>query len=70
MIICPGIHEPELTESFISEWLNLGVDKQSAKLANILVFPGQGVLTLSAASYFAVFKRSLGESAKIANYIY
>ncbi|MBU7585344.1 MAG: hypothetical protein KAF91_21055 [Nostoc sp. TH1S01] len=40
IIICPGIHKPELTESFISECL-------SNNIAKTMVFPGQGVLSLS-----------------------
>lgn len=48
IIICPGIHEPALTESFIFGCLNLNFDKASAKKSvNILTFPGTGVLTLS-----------------------
>jgi hypothetical protein len=49
IIICPGIHAPELTQSFIRGWLNSGVDVPlSQKPLNILVFPGQGLLNLSA----------------------
>ncbi|BAY96886.1 hypothetical protein NIES37_08230 [Tolypothrix tenuis PCC 7101] len=58
IIICPGIHEPELTESFISGCFNLNCDRAALhprgdrKLAqnpahNILIFPEQGVLTVS-----------------------
>ncbi|BAY09788.1 hypothetical protein [Calothrix sp. NIES-2098] len=48
IIICPGIHEPELTESFISGCLNLNSDSSTTKEAvNILVYPEQGVLNLS-----------------------
>ena len=48
IIICPGIHEPALTESFI-----LGLLEQSAQgtiqnPVNILVFPGEGLSALSA----------------------
>jgi hypothetical protein len=39
IIICPGIHETELTESFISGW--------SQDRDNILVVPVEGVLALS-----------------------
>ncbi|AFY43335.1 hypothetical protein [Nostoc sp. PCC 7107] len=41
IIICPGIHEPEITDSFISDWL-------SQTTVKTMVFPGQGVLALSA----------------------
>lgn len=49
IIICPGIHDPELTQSFIAGWLNPVADGAMSQYAeNILVFPGQGLLTLSA----------------------
>ncbi|MBD2496881.1 hypothetical protein [Nostoc sp. FACHB-280] len=41
IILCPGIHEPELTENFISGCFSQKRDK-------IMVCPGQGVLALSA----------------------
>ncbi|MTJ08240.1 hypothetical protein [Anabaena sp. UHCC 0204] len=43
IIICPGIHEPELTVSFIQRCLN----KDHTKAVDILIYPGQGYLTLS-----------------------
>jgi len=43
IIICPGIHEPELTQSFIQGCLN----QSGKKPLDILVYPGQGYLTLS-----------------------
>ena len=43
IIICPGIHEPELTQSFIQGCLN----QDNAKAVDILIYPGQGYLTLS-----------------------
>jgi hypothetical protein len=52
IIICPGIHEPELTESFIKGLLELETDRViSTRILNsekILVFPEQGILVLSA----------------------
>ncbi|BAY23021.1 hypothetical protein NIES2100_27850 [Calothrix sp. NIES-2100] len=48
IIICPGIHEPELTESFIAGCLNLNSDSSSTQeKVNILVYPEPGVLSLS-----------------------
>ncbi|MBD1216190.1 MAG: hypothetical protein ACK4V0_15075 [Aphanizomenon sp.] len=44
IIICPGIHEPALTQSFIQGCLN----PTSQKSVDLLVFPGQSYLTLSA----------------------
>ncbi|MBE9006124.1 hypothetical protein IQ259_13950 [Fortiea sp. LEGE XX443] len=49
IIVCPGIHEPELTDSFISDWLDVGADSSSSQnIAKTMVFPGRGVLALSA----------------------
>lgn len=49
IIICPGIHEPELTESFRVGLLDLVSNSSvSQKPANILVYPGQDLLVLSA----------------------
>ncbi|MBN3910459.1 MAG: hypothetical protein HWQ35_29155 [Nostoc sp. NMS1] len=49
IIICPGIHEPELTESFKVGLLDMvsngDIDQNSA---NILIYPGKDVLVLSA----------------------
>jgi hypothetical protein len=48
IVICPGIHEPFLTESFIAGWLNLTANsfiEQNQK--NILIFSGEGLLALS-----------------------
>jgi hypothetical protein len=38
LIICPGIHEPELTENFLAGVLQLNI---SQKPQNILIFPTQ-----------------------------
>jgi hypothetical protein len=43
IIICPGIHEPELTEGFIQGCLNQG----GKKPVDTVIYPGQGYLTLS-----------------------
>ncbi|MEH2064402.1 MAG: hypothetical protein V7K50_19430 [Nostoc sp.] len=56
IIICPGIHEPELTESFRVGLLDLvshgaipAVSYANApNSANILIYPGKDVLVLSA----------------------
>ncbi len=49
IIICPGIHEPELTESFISGLLNLVSNgAMQSNSENILVYPGKDILVLSA----------------------
>ncbi|WP_427160655.1 hypothetical protein ACQFX9_03100 [Aliinostoc sp. HNIBRCY26] len=51
IIICPGIHEPKLTESFISGWLYADSEKKpdtSLPLEpDILVIPAEGIFTLS-----------------------
>ncbi len=49
IIICPGIHEPVLTESFISGCLARISERSIGKNTDkILIFPEQGYLTLSA----------------------
>ncbi|MFM7369723.1 MAG: hypothetical protein ACKO2Z_18435, partial [Sphaerospermopsis kisseleviana] len=48
IIICPGIHEIELTQSFVSSLFNPNVERGDQQLLNILVFPGEGIFTLSA----------------------
>ncbi|MHC5721845.1 MAG: hypothetical protein ACYTX0_59970, partial [Nostoc sp.] len=48
-MICPGIHQPDLSESFRVELLDLiSHSSVSQKPANILVYPGQDFLVLSA----------------------
>ncbi|QFS43863.1 hypothetical protein [Nostoc sphaeroides] len=50
IIICPGIHEPELTESFRVGLLDVVVRDSAIapNAANILVYPGKDFLVLSA----------------------
>jgi len=49
IIICPGIHEPDLTESFRVGLSDLVSNSSvSQKPANILVYPGKDLLVLSA----------------------
>ncbi|MBN3939612.1 MAG: hypothetical protein V7L21_01745 [Nostoc sp.] len=49
IIICSGIHEPELTESFRVGLLDLVSNSAIApNTANILIYPGKDVLVLSA----------------------
>jgi len=49
IIICPGIHQPDLSESFRVELSDLiSHSSVSQKPANILVYPGQDFLVLSA----------------------
>ncbi|MBD2771995.1 hypothetical protein [Iningainema tapete] len=48
IIIIPGIHEPELTQSFISGWLESASDSsKKQKPVDILVFPSSSFLPLS-----------------------
>jgi hypothetical protein len=47
IIICPGIHQPELTDCFVKELLYLDVERGDKRLVDILVFPEEGILTLS-----------------------
>jgi hypothetical protein len=48
IIICPGIHEPELTKNFISECLYPASDSLNTPIwGEILVYPGEGLLAVS-----------------------
>ncbi|WGV28752.1 hypothetical protein [Halotia branconii] len=62
IIICPGIHEPALTQSFISGWLDSS--SQSLMRQNIIVFPGQGLLTLSSLHILQFLRDRLGNKLK------
>ncbi|MBD2195231.1 MULTISPECIES: hypothetical protein [Calothrix] len=62
IIICPGMHERELTESFISGCLNLNSDSLTTnKSVNILVYPQQGVLTISPLHILQFLHNCLGD---------
>ncbi|MFH7029971.1 MAG: hypothetical protein ACHBN1_32550 [Heteroscytonema crispum UTEX LB 1556] len=48
VIICPGIHEPALTESFVSALLELNSDNSRRLTSvNLLKYPAEGFLALS-----------------------
>ncbi|MEH1853201.1 MAG: hypothetical protein V7L11_16375 [Nostoc sp.] len=72
IIICPGIHEPELTESFRVELLDLvshgaipAVSYANApNYANILICPGKDVLVLSALHILQFLRDRLTNSPK------
>ncbi|PHM05898.1 hypothetical protein [Nostoc sp. 'Peltigera malacea cyanobiont' DB3992] len=65
IIICPGIHDPDLTESFRSKLLDLVYDSAIASnSANILIFPGKDFLVLSAFHILQFLRVSLGNQLK------
>ncbi len=48
IIICPGMHEPSLTQSFVSSLLEqVSYSSSSPIVENIMIFPNQNFLTLS-----------------------
>jgi hypothetical protein len=48
IVICPGIHDPALTHSFLSGWLEQGGERsQIPASVNILVAPTEGYLAIS-----------------------
>jgi hypothetical protein len=47
ILICPGIHEAELTTSFVREVFNTDLNRGDDEFSEVLVFPGEGVFTLS-----------------------
>ncbi|MHC5772503.1 hypothetical protein [Nostoc sp.] len=65
IIICPGIHEPELTESFRVGLLDV-VSHSAIALnsANILIYPGKDVLVLSAFHILQFLRDRLGDRLK------
>ncbi|MEH2137207.1 hypothetical protein [Nostoc sp.] len=65
IIICPGIHESDLTESFKVGLLDMIADGAIAyNTANILVYPGKGVLVLSAFHILQFLRDCLTDSLK------
>ncbi|MHC5737370.1 hypothetical protein [Nostoc sp.] len=65
IIICPGIHEPELTESFRVGLLDLVSHSAIApNYANILIYPGKDVLVLSALHILQFLRDCLTGSLK------
>jgi hypothetical protein len=66
IIICPGIHEPELTESFIQGCLHQsGKSFSNQKQVDILIFPEQGYLTLSTFHILHFLDNRLGNKLKL-----
>ncbi|WP_042341441.1 hypothetical protein [Calothrix sp. PCC 7507] len=65
IIICPGIHEPELTKSFLSGSLDqFPANLIDQKPVNILIYPGSGVLTLSGFHILQFLCDRLGDQLK------
>jgi hypothetical protein len=63
IIICPGIHEPELTESFKVGLLDMVSNGAIApSYANILFYPGKNVLVLSALHILQFLRERLSNS--------
>ncbi len=61
IIVCPGIHQPELTDNFVSNCLEPITDQLGEqKSVNILVYPGKGVVNLSGVHLFKFLCESLG----------
>lgn len=65
IVICPGIHDPDLTESFISGLFSaVGDSSISQNQVNILVVPVQGVLALSSFHILLFLYDRLGSKLK------
>lgn len=48
IVICPGIHQRELTQRFIEDLWSVGENNlNNLQMDNMLVFPEEGILTLS-----------------------
>ena len=64
IIICPGIHDPALTQSFISGWLDIYNGSIPENKVNILVFPGKDFSSLSALEILQFLRDCLTDSLK------
>ena len=65
IIICPGIHESNLTESFKVGLLDMVSNGAIAyNAANILIYPGKDVLVLSAFHILQFLRDCLGDQLK------
>ena len=65
IIICPGIHEPGLTENFISQCLLSASDGvNSDNQGKILIFPGHGLLALSSLHILQFLSHHLRDDLK------
>ncbi|MEH2275509.1 MAG: hypothetical protein V7K40_12160 [Nostoc sp.] len=65
IIICPGIHESNLTESFKVELLDMVSNGAiTYNTANILIYPGKDVLVLSAFHMLQFLRDRLGDQLK------
>jgi hypothetical protein len=69
IIICPGIHQPELTTSFISALQSLldddfDVEQSRDKSVNILTFERHDLFVLSQLNVFHFLKENLSSSLK------
>lgn len=65
IIICPGIHDPELTNSFLSGWLNQFSDNLiDQNPVNVLIYPESGFLTLSAFHILQFLRDRFGDTLK------
>jgi pimeloyl-ACP methyl ester carboxylesterase len=63
IIICPGIHEPDLTENFISGGLETYFQSQENSV-NILSVPNDGFSALSGFNILQVLRHRLGDRTK------
>lgn len=64
IIICPGIHEPALTEKFISGGLDIFLQTDKEKTVNILKVPADGFSALSGFHVLQVLNNRLRPELK------
>jgi hypothetical protein len=61
LVICPGIHQPSLTQSFVSSWLESLPDSTTRSLSEkILIFQGEGLFVLSGLHILQFLYQRLG----------
>jgi hypothetical protein len=64
IIICPGIHDPALTQSFVSGLQERSPNSNGENSVDILTFSGEGPLTLSALHILDFLHQNLDDKLK------
>lgn len=65
IIVCPGIHDSALTQCFVSGFLEQFVDEEKSKTTvNLLIYPYEGSLTLSAFHLLHFLHKQLWDKLK------
>lgn len=65
IVICPGIHDPRITESFLTTWLSVStyMTNRNNELS-IIIYPGKGLLSLSGLHILEFLRDRLADKLK------